>query len=71
MITLLFVTLPIEIMFLIVVRALGWVKLPFVFLVLAIVFFLVAVGLPFHSLKRKKKNWTDMVLVDRLSYLSA
>ena len=54
MITLLFVTLPIEIMFLIVVRALGWVKLPFVFLVLAIVFFLVAVGLPFHSLGKKE-----------------
>jgi len=49
MITLLFVTLPIEIIFVTVVRALGWLRLSFLFLVLSVMFFFIAVSLPLFS----------------------
>ncbi|KAF9464530.1 solute carrier family 41 member 1 [Collybia nuda] len=42
-ITLLFVTLPVEIIFLSVIRGLGWLQLPFVFIGLSVVFFFFAV----------------------------
>ncbi|KAG6907514.1 hypothetical protein DXG01_008603 [Tephrocybe rancida] len=43
MITLLLVTLPIEIIFLSMLRALGWLHLPFVFVAFSVVFFFFAV----------------------------
>lgn len=42
--TLLFVTFPIELLFLAAIRALGWLHLPFGFLALSVVFFCVAVA---------------------------
>lgn len=43
MITLLCVTFPIEIAFLTTLRLLGWLKVPFVFLVFSLMFFCIAV----------------------------
>lgn len=47
MITLLCVTFPIEIAFLATLRALGWLRVPFVFMVFSLVFFCVAVSCNF------------------------
>lgn len=47
MVTLLFVTFPIEIVFLTVLRLLGWLHLPAVFMVLSVFFFCIAVSVPF------------------------
>jgi len=49
MLTLLFVTFPIEVIFLATIRGLGWLHLPFGFVALSIVFFCVAVR-PFPAL---------------------
>lgn len=43
MITLIFVTLPIEVAFLATLRALGWLTLPVIFLLFSLMFFCVAV----------------------------
>lgn len=45
MITLLCVTFPIEIAFLATLRALGWLRVPIIFLVFSIIFFCIAVSL--------------------------
>lgn len=45
MITLLFITLPVEIIFLTILNALGWLNLPFLFVVFSIIFFCCAVSL--------------------------
>lgn len=49
MITLLFVTIPVEIVFLGVLRLLGWLHLPLLFVGFSIVFFVCAVRPPFYS----------------------
>lgn len=43
MLTLIGVSIPVEITFLATVHFLGWIKLPFIFILLQVVFFLVAV----------------------------
>ncbi|KAF7359108.1 Solute carrier family 41 member 1 [Mycena sanguinolenta] len=44
MITLLLVTLPVEVIFLSIITGLGWLKLPFIFIVFSVVFFCLAVS---------------------------
>jgi solute carrier family 41 len=44
MATLLFVTLPVEIIFLAILRALGWLHLPFIFVFFSVIFFCCAVS---------------------------
>ncbi|GLB35589.1 putative divalent cation transporter [Lyophyllum shimeji] len=51
MMTLLFVTLPVEIIFLSVLRGLGWLTLPFTFVALSIVFFFIAVLISLYVAK--------------------
>ena len=45
MMTLIAVSLPVEIIFLICVIAFGWIHLPFLFMVIQVLFFLVAVSM--------------------------
>jgi hypothetical protein len=47
MLTLLVVTLPVEIIFLAVLRALGWLHLPFIFVAFSVLFFCCAVSFTF------------------------
>ncbi|KAF8061747.1 Mg transporter [Lyophyllum atratum] len=51
MFTLLFVTLPVEIIFLAVLRGLGWLHLPFIFVAFSIVFFFFAVLISLYVAK--------------------
>ncbi|KAF5386660.1 hypothetical protein D9615_002041 [Tricholomella constricta] len=51
MMTLLFVTLPIEIIFLAMLRGFGWLHLPFTFVALSVVFFFIAVLISLYVAK--------------------
>ncbi|KAJ6500750.1 Mg transporter, partial [Mycena sanguinolenta] len=44
MITLLLITLPVEVIFLSIITGLGWLKLPFIFIVFSVLFFCLAVS---------------------------
>lgn len=47
MITLILVTFPVEIIFLSILRALGWLHLPFIFIICSVIFFCIAVRISF------------------------
>lgn len=56
MITLLLVTLPVEVIFLTILHGLGWLNLPFLFIAFSVVFFCCAVRFSYSHLASKNHS---------------